>query len=192
MYFPKNKIETNLYSDGELVVKSTGKIYYGLYFKTFDGEYYTGKEPSNLSQTLLLLGDTGDALDARPDYDLRFLPKNYNYSILTNQPIIKDRIEPIPYYPQPTKEDYAFGEIFRGFAKKRNENIYYEVNPLSPLELINNPMYLIFSIPWKISGSEDFVKEKNQITVKGYMLEYPIPAFNQFLKNDYLKFWKPS
>jgi len=192
MYFPKNKIETNLYSDGEFIVKSTGKVYYGLYFKTYNDEYYVGKEPSDFIQTLLPLDTSEDALDSTTDYDLRFLGKNYIYSSITNQPLKKSRLEPTPYTPQPTEEDYKRGEILRSFAKRKNGNIYYEIDQFSNLELPNNPMYLIFSIPWKISGPKEFTKEKNNTTVKAYMLEFPIPAFNQFLKNDYLKFWKPS
>jgi hypothetical protein len=53
-------------------------------------------------------------------------------------------------------------------------------------------MYVVFSIQWLISGEESYVKTTNQKTVELYMREFPIPAFNQFLKNDYLKFWKPS
>ena len=192
MYLPKNKIETNLYSDGEFIVKSTGKVYYGLYFKTYNDEYYAGKEPSNSVQTLLPLDTSEDALDSTSDYDLRFVGENFIYSSITNQPYKKSRLEPIPYTPQPTKEDYKRGEIIRSFAKKKNENVYYEIDQFSNLKLPNNPIYLIFSIPWKISGPEEFTQEKNRTTVQAYMVEFPIPSFNLFLKNDYLKFWKPS
>ena len=36
------------------------------------------------------------------------------------------------------------------------------------------------------------VSTTNQKMVELYMRQLPIPAFNKFLKNDYLKFWKPN
>lgn len=47
MYYPKNQIETNLYSNGEFVLEYTTNPYTGFYFKTSDGKYFTGKEPNN-------------------------------------------------------------------------------------------------------------------------------------------------
>lgn len=189
MYFPKNKIETNLYSNGDFIVKSTSKIYYGLYFKTSNGLCYTGEEPSNTSLRLIALNESPDALDSTSEYDLRFIGKNYNYSILTNQPLVKSNIDPIPFTPNPTKEDYKKGNITRSFVKKTNENIYYEVeNP----SFFTNPIYFIFRIPWLITGDKEWVYSQNKLTVSTKISNLNLTAFNKFLKNDYLKFWKPS
>lgn len=199
MYFPKSKIETNLFSSGELVLQSTGQPYFGPYFKTFEGNSYTGKEPNDGPNDKLipfqesLNGVTTndlnfDNLSSTPA-DLRFTPKNATYSIITSQPPLVNTPFPISFTPQPTEEDYQTGEITRVFAKKRNENIYYEVenNRLS-----SNPMYFIFKMQWVISGQENQVKTTNQKMVELFMRQFPIPAFNKFLKNDYLRFWKPS
>ena len=188
MYIPKSKIETNLFSSGELVIESTGVVYYGPYFKTFEGVLYTGKEPNDgLNQILKPAIETSGAPAGIRDY--RFTPKNRVYSTLTKQPKKYNPKFPIPYTPQPTEGDYQTGEITRFFAKKRNENIYYEVQDNG---VSSNPMYFTFSLQWVISGEESYVKNTNQKMVELYMRQLPIPSFNKFLKDDYLKFWKPS
>lgn len=193
MYFPKNKIETNLYSNGDFIVISTDKIYYGYYFSTHNGGFYTGKEPNDGSNKALQPISGDGALGESPTYpgviDYRFTRSNRNYSILTNQPKNYNPITPIPYNPNPKAKDYQTGEFTRHFAKKRNENIYYEVEDQ---RLSLNPIYLTFSIQWVISGKEEIVSTINKNTVELYMRNLPIPAFDKFLKNDYLKFWKPS
>ena len=48
MYIPKNKISTNLYSrNDDLVYKFNQKKYTGYYYKTYDGKYFTGKNPND-------------------------------------------------------------------------------------------------------------------------------------------------
>lgn len=191
MYFPKNKIETNLFTSGELVFASTGEPYFGSYFKTYNGEYYTGKEPNDgPNNKLIVPTDTSNNLAGSPSQpltDLRFEPKNITYTVLTNQPPLTNTSFPIPYTPQPTEKDYKTGEITRFFAKKRNENIYYEVENNS---VSSNPIFATFSMQWVISGEESSVRLTNQKMVELYMEQLEIPAFNLFLKNDYLKFWK--
>ena len=191
MYFPKSKIETNLFSSGELVLQSTGQPYFGPYFKVVGGVCYTGKEPNdgpNNKLTTLQEPVGDDNLSSTPA-DLRFTPKNTVYSVITSQPSLVNTPSPIPFTPQPTQGDYQTGEITRFFAKKRNENVYYEV---ADSNMSSNPLYFTFNLQWVISGEEYQVKETNQKMVELYMKQLPLPAFNQFLKNDYLKFWKPS
>ena len=188
MYYPKNKIETNLYSNGELAIESTLQPYFGFYFKTVNGDYFTGKEPNDGDNTRLILtkrNPTEDVLNSPPD--LRYTSKNITYTVLTSQN--EPPITPTPFFPQLSEGDYQTGEFTRYFAKKRNENIYYEI---ANLNVSTNPIYLTFSLQWVISGKEGLVSTINKNTVDLYMRNLPIPAFNKFLKDDYLKFWKPS
>ena len=48
MYYPKSQIQTNLYSNGDLIVLSTKEIYTGYYWTTSGGRSYSGKTPSSL------------------------------------------------------------------------------------------------------------------------------------------------
>ena len=117
MYIPKSKIETNLFSSGELVIASTGEVYYGPYFKTFQGILYSGKEPNDGPNFIL-----STAPEESPDYpgliDYRFNSKNSTYSNLTKVSRDSRPPLPIPFNPQPKDGDYQTGEITRFFAKK--------------------------------------------------------------------------
>ena len=193
MYYPKSKIETNLYSNGDLLIKSSLKSYYGLYFATNDGRFYSGKEPNDgpnfeLVQVSAEVADSDTNAVIGNISDLRYANlENTRYSNLSKSSLQTNF--PISFTPQPTEGDYQTGEITRFFAKKRNENIYYEVQDT---RVSTNPMYAVFSLQWVISGKESIVASINQNTVALYMRQLTIPAFDKFLKNDYLKFWKPS
>ena len=51
MYYPKSKIQTNLYTNGyELAYLSTLDNYVGFYYKTYDGKYFSGKSNPTSSQ----------------------------------------------------------------------------------------------------------------------------------------------
>lgn len=194
MYYPKNKIETNLYSNGEFIVQTTGKTYYGDYYKVSNGSCYTGKEPSSTSLPLTPISDPRFDAASESDGDLRFVGKNRIYSIITNQIPSEKTPSPllVPFNPQPTKEDYKVGSIERYFAKKRNENVYYELSLTNTKLILQTPMYYSFSVNWTIKGEKDTVYAINKGIVEVTMRKFPIPAFNKFLKDDYLKFWKPS
>jgi hypothetical protein len=191
MYYPKSQITPNLYSDGKLYLSTTLQPYFGYYFETSDGKSFTGKEPNDGDNLRLITPE----LEADQDIftpgieDLRFTRKNKKYSILTNNVSPLTNNFPIPFTPQPTKGDYQTGEITRFFAKKRNENIYHEVENSN---VDSNPMYFTFSLQWLISGEESYVSTTNQKMVELYMRQLPIPLFNIFLKNNYTKFWEPS
>ena len=194
MYYPKNKIETNLYSNGEFIVQATKKTYYGDYYKLANGSCYTGKEPSPSSLPLAPISDPRFDAASRSEGDLRFVGKNRVYSIITNQVPSETSTSPIlvPFNPQPTEEDYKIGSIERYFTKKRNENIYYELSASNIGTIFSHPMYYSFSVKWTIKGDKDTVYAINKGIVEATMRLSPIPAFNKFLKNDYLRFWKPS
>tara|TARA_R110001632_G_scaffold89123_1_gene192267 strand:+ start:3898 stop:4476 length:579 start_codon:yes stop_codon:yes gene_type:complete len=192
MYLPKSKITPNLFSSGELLLSSTLKPYYGNYFSTVDGEFFTGKEPNDGPNNRLLLPQPSLDQDIFTAEDLRYTKKNFIYSVITNQPTLTNTPTPIPFNPQPIPSDYQTGEIIRYFSKKRNETLYTEIDSKNFTSLNSNPIYLPFNFPWVISGDESQVKLTNQKMVELIMRNLPIPSFNQFLKNDYTKFWKPS
>ena len=55
MYYPKNQIQTGFYSNGELIEARSKQLYTGPYFKTSDGLFYSGKEPNEGKNIVLLL-----------------------------------------------------------------------------------------------------------------------------------------
>ena len=103
-----------------------------------------------------------------------------------------------PYNPHPTSEDYTLGEIIRYFAKKQNELYYLEISKETFEELRSQDtkyhwqLYLNFSIPWQISGDKEQVQRTNNNVVRLTERRKKIQGFQQFLKYDYLKFYKES
>ena len=94
MYYPKNQIETNLYSNGKLLVKSTSLPYTGFYFSTYDGKYFSGAEPNKGDNITLIVrnprlpGSNEENDSPLPSItpDLRFqIGQNLGYSNITNK-----------------------------------------------------------------------------------------------------------
>jgi hypothetical protein len=195
IYYPKANITPNLYSQGALSYKNSNEIYTGFYFATYDGLAYTGRFPgdgANLELELPIGNSTIGAnnLHESPttERDSRFIgTDNFKYSTLLgltpeNPPIDS---APLVFYPKPTESDYQTGEIQRYFAKKVNENIYYETRVLFQTNL-----YLGFSIPWLITGDKDNVAKVNKRIVELKEAELKIIGLGSYLKNNYLQFYK--
>jgi hypothetical protein len=89
--------------------------------------------------------------------------------------------------PSPNDTDYKNGFIIRHFAQKTNDkNGYiYELNESSNLSLILNPFYTTVSIRWRISGTDEEVKQSNYNSVK--LGSKQIPLLIKYLPN-YLQF----
>ena len=201
MYYPKSQIVTNLYTNGqEYVIKSTSENYIGNYWKTSDGKFFTGKTPEDKNiQELILLSLTPNVTPninpilnspnwLQNDFSSTEYPK-YSY---------EDKLTPVSFNPQPTQDDYTLGEFTRYFCKKTNELRYIEINKDTYEKLTGQDstylwqLYTPFKYQWIISGSKETVYKTNE-QVTTYMInKFKFPAFNKFLKENYLKFWNPE
>jgi hypothetical protein len=98
-----------------------------------------------------------------------------------------------PAYP--TTQDYQIGEFRRFFCKKTNEIQYIEID-LKQYDLLiyKDPqilwqLYFPFNIPWAISGQISDVSRVNKNVVELTMKQLKLPRFNDYLKNDYTKYF---
>lgn len=91
------------------------------------------------------------------------------------------------FCPTPTEADYRIGFITRYFAQRTNDkNGYiYELNEPTYLKLILNPFFTTCTIRWKISGTNEELKQSNYNSVKIGMKK--IPLLIKYLPN-YLQF----
>ncbi len=108
--------------------------------------------------------------------------------------ILKDKkdfseINIITSIPTPNDNDYRRGYIVRYFVQKVNdENSYvYEVSSKSHSALLNNPLYNIVSLDWRLIGNSDQIKESNSKSVK--LASQRMKAISLYLPN-YLQFAK--
>ena len=180
MYYPQSQIITNLYTNGkELVIKSNSLNYVGSYYKISTGKMYAGEKPSAGKIELIPIEDLNSSSTLKPNKTSKTItvtqysndpdpegltpsPDDF-YSIKNNslysnlKAIPSNRLIPSPYTPTITPSDLNLEEIFRYFAKKRNQNLYLEISPDDFLALktfnskIAFDLYESISIPWSLS-----------------------------------------
>ena len=152
-YYPKSRIiENRQANQGEFTLLD-GKEYTGPYYTTFDGQSFTGVNPFTVNSRPLI--------PTSIIYDPEFrnsLPERYN----TLNPLNLSLIDPNPFTPTPTAEDYQKGKITRYFARQRN-GTQFRVMEISKdtFDALNNrskglntSLWKTTSIFWQISGPE--------------------------------------
>ena len=196
MYYPKSQIQTGLFTNGDdYVIASTGQSYTGPYWRTSQGETFTGQGPS--SPTPQRLAPT------RPDIQKQITQEVGNAdTFYTEQGAIYQKLEqigpklPIATIVLPTDADYTVGEYRRFFYKKNNELLYGEIdqNTYTQLSQRNRnimwQLYYSFEIPWTLVGEREQVFRTNRNIVQLISEKNNLQRFGDFLKNDYLKYYK--
>jgi hypothetical protein len=202
MYYPLSQIKTNLYTNGgEYSLFPSGQPYIGYYYKTSNGQYFTGKTPQDLpSIKLIPIIAYIPALPELPSLPVLNVDqediKNIPYISLTNTNV--NQVVYTPYYnPQlPTQQDYQIGEFRRYFCKKTNEIVYVEINKDQYDRLIaKDPqilwqLYLPFFIDWQLTGDKQQVAKTNRNMVLLKSKNLKLPAFSLYLKEDYTKYYQ--
>ena len=208
-YYPLSQITSNLYTNGleyAVDLKNPSNSYSGYYWKTSDGKYFTGKTPQDTPCIELFVipnlegGENGDSafsqvtinnvtvFEGDPLIDNYLRLKNISPTTVTSIP---------PYYsPQPTQSDYQTGEFRRYFCKKTNEIQYTEISEATYALLSSKDpqilwqLYFPFYIPWSLTGTKEQVARVNKNIVDLTMKNLKLPRFNDYLKNDYTKYYK--
>jgi hypothetical protein len=207
-YYPLSQIKTNLYTNGGeycFNIHDPNNTYSGYYWKTSDGKFFTGKTPQDTPNEQIytippLVLQQQDTIDNTLNIDIVGLVNNTPELIdyLKIKQINPSTITFIPtYYPtQPTQQDYQIGEFRRYFCKKTNEIQYTEISKDQfDLLVAKDPqilwqLYLPFFIPWNITGTKEHVARVNKNIVELTMKNLRLPRFNDYLKNDYTKYYK--
>jgi hypothetical protein len=170
-YFPKSRIIENQKANPGEMQTALGKEYTGPYYITFDGKIFSGANPySPGSKPLVraLLNKNEDNSNISPDLN------NDNYNSL--KPLnLAQLIDPIPFTPKPTEEDYKRGKITRYFARQRNGTQFriMEIDQTTYDNLsnrkggLNYSLWKVISIFWQISGPLRDIKVNNIRTRAG-------------------------
>jgi hypothetical protein len=210
-YYPKSQIKTNLYTNGEeeYVLSTTQQPYIGYYYKTSTGQLYTGKNPQDGPNILLLplltlphqliKNTQGNVIEPfnilSPDVDNPILIDPLNKKILNG---LSNRFLPLFNQSNPSLQDYTLGSFTRYFCKKTNELKYIEINKETHDKLkikdsqIAWDLYEPQLIVWQISGDKEktFLANKNNIALLEKRQKWY--GFSQYLKEDYLKYYLAS
>jgi len=213
-YIPKSKILTNLYTTGgEYIIKATQENYTGYYHKYYNDTVYTGRTPDDqyiqqlevvqkIESFQTSLESVGATFVEDPDPEINTQQWNSGmnslYTLLktgnANQ-VWKQKL-PQPYIYTPSEQDYNLGEIRRYFVKKTNELRYVEVDQKTHNSILSQDStyawqyYIAFNLPWLIAGDKTKVATVNKNMVDLTQQTYNIRGLSEFLKQDYLKFYK--
>lgn len=219
MYIPKNRVKTNLFtSGGEFQKFFDGAEYTGFYWATFDGRFFTGKNPDDIPNEELVKIEKLDQLweNTPPEGQIftEFYAENYDFPTYEDQLQNMDSVQeynsvkkvdvnqtrniPLTYYPQPTEEDYNIGAFTRYFCTKINEVSFVEIDKETFLKLRSKSRdwdwarYKIFKLPWTLGGDLETVETTNRNIV--FIAERRIKkrGLQEYLQGQYSKFYDPT
>jgi len=154
-YYPKSRIIENQKANPGEFTLTNGKDYTGPYYTTFDGKSYTGANPYTPYSNLLVKIEPDELSNEE------FIGINVGeYNQLKSSNLSTSLIDPTPYTPKPTPEDYKRGKITRYFARQRNGTQFklMEINQTTYNNLndrrggLNYSLWKVISIFWQISG----------------------------------------
>ena len=178
-YYPKNKIQQNLQTNGDEYktipnYNNANNIFYiGSYYKLFNGKTYTGKYPGDGPNEEIIFSPMFSIID-EPD---SVSPQTF---ILTPPSIP-------PLFPTP--KDYEVGVFTRYFSKKRNEFIFNEFTK-DQYGNINTTLYIKFQIQWQLVGDKDITFNTNRNIVLLAEQKNKVPGLSTYLKENYLQYYK--
>jgi hypothetical protein len=174
-YYPKNKIQTGLYSNGEYTLVSGGQVYKGPYYKLYNGKYFTGQTPNSpTTQEIIPIEGTDNT---------------YKHS--------GGKSSSIPYSPLlPTPQDYKNGEFIRYFVCRRNQSLFVEINKTTFNQYqqkdptISWKLYKPFSLFWVLTGDINQVAQTNKNVTKLIEAQEQVEGLSIYLKEDWTQYYK--
>lgn len=176
IYYPDNQITKNLYTKGkEWMYLDDWKEHIGFYHRYSNGEVYSEKEWNHTKSRRLI------EYKNENDTYLKYLDlKHYIVTPSGKQKILGAAVDYFNYTPptavrrQPTGDEIKDGIMQRYFIYKRNEpsRIFFEIDKKQAdkynlkNEGINQFIYGLLVINWKIGGIEFDVHNTNNILVE--------------------------
>jgi hypothetical protein len=193
MYFPASQLQTDLHTNGgEYILSTTGEDYKGYFYKVNNGKSYTGKNPTDGFNILLIIPQTSPNTNDVPIETIITIP---DPSYKNTSPT---RNIPAPYPPQLTPTDIQQGVFTRYFSKKNNELRYMEINKATFQSIMSkNPqmawdLYSAASLTWYIKGDREKVYTINESLVGHLETTNKWWGFSQYFKNNFSKYYIES
>lgn len=175
-FYAKHQILTGQYSSGEQFITSNGDDYIGGYHVLPNGQLFTGFSPTDKSEELY---------EKRFDWTKDVALYNSIKQISTTK-----YVQPTPYLPRPTLEEYQEGYLYRYFVQKRNNPlvtiIEIDVDQYNKINSKNQPGLnsVIWNgclLKWKINGS--YVEEHNIRIILEAAIHFGFVGLNARLTN---------
>ena len=205
-YYPTYATINNLNtSGGEFFLN--GQPYTGKYYKTIDGDFYSGPNPQTGPNQKLTEIKT---YQGTPGLNTINVSLNTQETLATKTNVLSTRIpgKPNSYYPQPTEEDYTKGYITRYFTKKENEKGYIiEISRDEYNSIVNGEadydirLYQVTTILWKLTGPLRSTRQSQYNVIPGIVdvnqrltetANKNFLGIVDFIGKDYTKFARPT
>jgi hypothetical protein len=203
MYYPKSQIKTNLITNGkEFVYLSNNQPYSGSYWKTSNGEYYSGKNPNDTPTFELILATLPlPEVTSSIQPTVRIIPQeglvnsylNLKGININNPPVL---LVPVYALTIPTPADYTNGAFTRYFCKQNTQFIYLEITQATFRKLadsdnqIDYKSYTPFTITWTLTGlSKQEVANINLRVTATIERQLGLGGLTQYFK-DYSQYYQ--
>jgi hypothetical protein len=209
-YYPLSQIKPSLYTNGdEYLLSTTQESYTGYYYEISNGRKYTGKTPQDgpnilLIPSLSLPHDLVDNTDGKviepfnlitPDADNPTLYSPLDKRILNG---LTNRFVPSYNPTLPTQQEYNVGVFTRYFCKRRNQNIYLEIDK-NTYQLLNTKspkiawdLYAATQMLWYLTGDEMTVAKGNKGLATNLETTQKWYGFSQYFKNNFTQYYLAS
>ncbi len=197
-YYPKNKIKTNLYTQGgEYINSETQEVYVGYYYELYNGKFFSGKEPGDYPNTPLIKQKPYIEEDGK-SYIVynKGSEKIKDYLKLNGIDPNSKKIIPQSHILTTSNINYEKNKITRYFLKQINKEIYLEVNEktFNNINEQNNDWYwekyIPFKLVWVIKGSYLNVERENKKRVEDINRIWGFKKFHLYLNENYTKYLK--
>ena len=197
MYYPKSQIKTNLYTNGdEYILSTTQEPYKGFYYEISNGNKYTGKNPQDTPNILLILSSNPET----------YFPPPPDEVIVTQDEISQGEykiVSPVRSIPKfnptlPTDQDKQNGQFIRYFCTKNNEIRYFEIDKVTYDKLISRDkqiawdLYLPASLTWRIKGDKEQVFNSNKGAAISLERNLRWTGFSQYFRDKFLQYYLES
>lgn len=177
IYYPENQIQRELFTNGgEYMTLDDWKEYVGFYHRYSSGEIFTQIDWDPLrSKRLVRLKSMAE--DTKKYYDLKHFSivggNKRKTQGVTGQYYLYD--SPRAVRRKLTDKEIKDGSIIRYFVSKRNEKdrVFFEIDEgqtkfyNSDSSGINQYLYELVSIPWKVDGPEYDIFEDGILKIPG-------------------------
>lgn len=105
------------------------------------------------------------------------------YKEINKTDTVYDGVQIQTHTPIITNTDYKKGFITRYFIQKANdtESTIYEVDNIGFSKAIDNPFYKLVNINWRLTGTDEQIKDSNSKAIR--LLTTEIPKLYLYLPN---------